>query len=153
MSHMIQDVIRKLKFNEDEEEDQVQVQPPFYQKKGKKRNLITPKEEDVEVLLEVPTKITRRTVQKYTIPNKAGSSARIATTTKKRKLEAVIVDADSRPFNYHLMVDLEFLRDHTLERVGELLENQGWNKLYLVNCTLNKDLARQFFSTLSSLHL
>ena len=88
-------------------------------------------------------------MHKYTISNRASSSARIATTTKKRKSEAMIVDASSRPLIDHLMVDLEFLRDHALERVGEILENQGWDKLFLGNCTLNIELVRQFFSTLT----
>ena len=60
-----------------------------------------------------------------------------------------VVDADSKPFIDHLVVDVGFLRDHALDRVVELLENQGWDKLYLGNCTLNKELARQFFSTLT----
>ena len=57
-------MIRELKFNENEEEDQGQVQPPLQQKKGKKKNLVNPKKEDVEVLLEVSAKRTGRTVQK-----------------------------------------------------------------------------------------
>ena len=59
------------------------------------------------------------------------------------------IDTDSRPFINHKVIDVEFLRDHALEQVVELLENQGWDKLYLGNCTLNKELARQFFSTLT----
>ena len=31
----------------------------------------------------------------------------------------------------------------------ELLENQGWENIFLENCTLNKELVRQFFSTLT----
>ena len=60
-----------------------------------------------------------------------------------------VVDADSRPFIDHLVVDMEFMRDHALERVVKLLENQGWDKLYLGNSMINKELARQFFSTLT----
>ena len=30
----------------------------------------------------------------------------------------------------------------------ELLENQGWIKIYLENRTINKELVRKFFSTL-----
>ena len=59
------------------------------------------------------------------------------------------MDADSISLIAHLMVDLEFLRDHALERIGELIENQGWDKLFLWNYTLNIELVRQFFSTLT----
>ena len=59
------------------------------------------------------------------------------------------VDADSKPFIDHLEIDVGFLRAYALERVVELLENQGWENLFLGNCTLNKELARQFFSTLT----
>ena len=41
------------------------------------------------------------------------------------------VDADSRPFIDHLVIDVGFLRDNALERVVELLENQGWGNLLL----------------------
>ena len=60
-----------------------------------------------------------------------------------------VVDANSRPFIDYLVVDMGFLRDHALERVCELLENQGLDSIFLRNCTLNKELARQFFSTLT----
>ena len=72
----------------------------------------------------------------------------VATTTKKRKSTTMVVNADSIPFIDHLTVDMEFLRDHALERVGELLENQGWDSLFLGNYMLNKELTRQFFFTL-----
>ena len=69
--------------------------------------------------------------------------------SKKKKAPLKAVDADSKPFIVHLVVDMEFLRDQALERVVELLENQGWGNLFLGNCTLHKELARQFFSTLT----
>ena len=76
-------------------------------------------------------------MQKYTAPSNAGSSVKVA-TMKKKKYAVKVLDVDSRPFIDPLVVDMEFLRGHALERVGELLENQGWDKLYLGNCTLNK---------------
>ena len=59
-----------------------------------------------------------------------------------------MVSTETHPFIDHLVISQQFLRDHALERVGELLENQGWSHLFLENCKLNKELARQFFSTL-----
>ena len=53
------------------------------------------------------------------------------TVSKKKKAPLKVVDANSRPFIDHLVVDVEFLRDHTLERVVELLENQGWGNQFL----------------------
>ena len=75
------------------------------------------------------------------------SSSKAASKKKKAPLKAV--DADSRPFINHIVIDIGFLRDHAIERVIELLENQGWGNLFLRNCTLNKKLAKQFFSTLT----
>ena len=66
---------------------------------------------------------------------------------RRRPLKAF--DADSRPFIDHLVIDVGFHRDHALERVVELLENQGWGTLFLENYTLNNELTRQFFSTLT----
>ena len=68
------------------------------------------------------------------------SSSKAASKKKKAHLKAV--DADSRPFIDHLVIDVGFLRDHALERVVELVENQGWGNIFLGNYTLNKELAR-----------
>ena len=54
------------------------------------------------------------------------------------------VDVDSRLFIDHLVIDVGFIRDQALEQVVELLENQGWKNLFLGNCMLNKELAKQF---------
>ena len=71
-------------------------------------------ENSKEIDTEVLVKRSRRIVQKYTIPSKAGSSAKVATTTRKRKSTVTVMDADSRPFIDHLMVDMELLRDHVM---------------------------------------
>ena len=136
-------MIREFDFNEEEEEEDED--QPLVQRCTKKRALDSPKEAEAEV----SAKRTRRATQNFA-PSKVGSSAKVATTTTKKKKAAVkVVDADSWPFIDHLVFDMWFLRDHALERVVELLENQGWDKLYLGNCILNKELARQFFSTLT----
>ena len=110
---------RELDFNAEEEEDDDEDQP-LIQRKTKKRALESLK----LVEAEVPAKRTRRVVQKYTASSKARSSAKVATTTtKKRKAIVKVVDVDSRPFIDHLVVDMRFSRDHALESVGELLEN------------------------------
>ena len=92
-------------------------------------------------------------------PNAPKGAAAVATTkklkpspaapsTQKRKQVQKVVSIETRPFIDHLVINPQFLRDHALARVGELLENQGWSHLFLENYTLNKELTRQFFSTL-----
>ena len=52
------------------------------------------------------------------------------------------------PFIDHLVINRGFLKSHKLEEVLGILDAQGWSQLYMSTCTLNKDLAIQFFSTL-----
>ena len=92
------------------------------------------------VEVEVPTKRTRRVAQK-----KVESSVKVA---MKKKFVPSVVDADLMPFIDHLVIDIEFLREHVLDQVVVLLEKQGWAKFFLVNSMLNKELARKIFSTL-----
>ena len=65
-----------------------------------------------------------------------------APPSQKKKQVKKVVSTDTRPFIDHLVISQQFLHDHALERVGELLENQGWSHLFLENCTLNKELAK-----------
>ena len=74
------------------------------------------------------------------VQKKVESSVKVA--TKKKKPVPKLVDVASRPFTDHLVIDVAFLREHALEQMVELLEKQGVDKLFLVNCTLNKELAR-----------
>ena len=88
----------------------------------------------------------RRVTQKFSIQEPSSAKS---VSAKKKKVPLKALDAESRPFIDHLMINVGFLLDHGLERVVELLENQEWISLFLGNCLLNKDLARQFFSTLT----
>ena len=66
----------------------------------------------------------------------------------KKKLPPKIVHAETRPFIDHLVIDRGFLKSHKMEEVLEILDAHGWSQLYTSTCTLNTDLAIQFFSTL-----
>ncbi len=52
-----------------------------------------------------------------------------------------------RPFIDHLVIDEEFLTSHGLAEVLEILKVQQWSHLYKENCTINTNLARQFFNS------
>ena len=45
--------------------------------------------------------------------------------SKKKKAHLKSIDADSRPFIDHLVINVGFFQDHALERVVDLQENQG----------------------------
>ena len=83
-------------------------------------------ESSKKVEVGVPVKRPRRAGLKYTAPIKAGSNIKVAPTkTKRRQAVVKVADVDSTLFIDHLVVDMGCLRDQALERVGELLENQG----------------------------
>ena len=77
----------------------------------------------------MPAKRPKRAPQNLSAQKVKTSSSKAA--SKKKKAHLKVVDADSRLFIDHLVVDLELLRDHAVERVVELLENQGWGNLFL----------------------
>ena len=63
----------------------------------------------------MPVKRQRRAPQKLSAQKVETSSSK--TASKKKKAPFKPIDADSRPFIDHLMIDVGFLRDHALERV------------------------------------
>ena len=58
------------------------------------------------------------------------------------------MSTETHPFIDHLVINHLFLKDYALEKEVQLLEVQDWSKLYLEKCSLNRELARQFFSML-----
>ena len=61
----------------------------------------------------MPVKRQRRAPQKLSAQKVETSSYKAA--SKKKKVPLKAVDADSKPFIDHLMIDVGFLLDHALE--------------------------------------
>ena len=141
---MVFNVAREINFNVEvgEEENEDEDDQSLIHRARKKR----PTSNQIDLEVDVPIKRIMRVTQKFFIQEPSSTKS---VSTKKKKAPLKAVDAKSRPFIDHLVINVGFLRDHAIERVVELLENQGWSSLFLGNYTLNKELARQFFSTLT----